>query len=226
MSRLNARKPPATDLVARGMLLDLASNAFIAAIVAPRRAGTTTLMLRAADALIRSGTAHLNDFPFMVIEDYRLQEFAPQDADRLLTAFHPLSGRRSRLLFFDEIRINRCQGNQHMKHLLLVILMSVALSPLPAAVAGENCTQLGGACQNACRRGERAEAGAFEDCGEAQECCTAQGAFQDSIRCCIASFQPRHFGALNCGLPQNNQCAEGSGSPVACEDLRFCKELN
>lgn len=97
-------RPPATNLITRDIKLDLSSNAFITAIVGPRRAGKTSLMLHAADALIRSGKAHRNDFLFVDFEDYRLQGFVPQDVDRLLTAFHQLTGQHPRFLFFDEIQ--------------------------------------------------------------------------------------------------------------------------
>lgn len=97
-------RPPATNLIARDITLDLTSNAFITAIVGPRRAGKTSLMLHAADALIRSGKAHRKDFLFVDFEDYRLQGFTPQDVDRLLTAFHQLTGHHPRFLFFDEIQ--------------------------------------------------------------------------------------------------------------------------
>ena len=104
---------PGNEPHRRDITLDLASNSFIAA-VGPRRAGKTSLMLHAADALIRSGKAHRNDFLFVDFEDYRLQGFAPRDVDRLLTAFHQLTGRHPRFLFFDEIqplkRISRKGG--------------------------------------------------------------------------------------------------------------------
>jgi hypothetical protein len=61
-------------------------------------------MLYAADALIRSQKALRSDFLFVDFEDYRLQGFAPQDIDRLLTAFHQLTGHPPRFLLFDEIQ--------------------------------------------------------------------------------------------------------------------------
>jgi hypothetical protein len=111
-----------------------------------------------------------------------------------------------------------------MNSILPIVLMSAILFLSQPAFSGENCSQLGGSCQNTCRQGEQAEYGAFEDCGEAQECCSAHDASRDQIRCCIASFEAQHYGALNCGLPRNNRCSNGSGSPVACENLTFCKE--
>lgn len=94
----------ATNLIARVTPLDLRADAFITAIVGPRRSGKTSLMLHAADELIRSGKARRKDFLFVDFEDYRLQGFMPQDIDRLLTAFHQLTGQHPRYLFFDEIQ--------------------------------------------------------------------------------------------------------------------------
>ena len=111
-----------------------------------------------------------------------------------------------------------------MKYILPVINMITILFLSQPVFSGENCSQLGGTCQNACRQNEQAEYGAFEDCGEAQECCVVHDVSRDQIRCCIASFETQHYGVLNCGLPQNNLCPKGSGSPVSCENLTFCKE--
>jgi len=111
-----------------------------------------------------------------------------------------------------------------MKYVLPIVLMSAILFLSLPVIGGENCSQLGGTCQNACRTGEQAESGAFEDCGETQDCCVAHDASQDRIRCCIASFDSQHYGALNCGLPKDNHCPKGSGSPASCENLIFCKE--
>jgi predicted AAA+ superfamily ATPase len=97
-------RPPASNLIPRDAVLDLTSNAFITAVVGPRRAGKTSFMLHAADALIRSRKAVRKDFLFVDFEDYRLQGFTPQDIDRLLTAFHQLTGQYPRFLFFDEIQ--------------------------------------------------------------------------------------------------------------------------
>ena len=97
-------RPPASNLIPRDAVLDLTSNAFITAVVGPRRAGKTSFMLHAADALIRSRKAVRKDFLFVDFEDYRLQGFKPQDIDRLLTAFHQLTGQYPRFLFFDEIQ--------------------------------------------------------------------------------------------------------------------------
>jgi hypothetical protein len=111
-----------------------------------------------------------------------------------------------------------------MKYLLPTILVNVILFLSSPVIGGENCSQLGGACKNACGQTDRAEYGAFEDCGEGQECCVVHDASRDQIRCCIASFETQHYGALNCGIPKNNQCSQGSGSPVSCENLTFCME--
>jgi predicted AAA+ superfamily ATPase len=97
-------RSPASNLIPRDVVLDLTSNAFITAVVGPRRAGKTSLMLHAADTLIRSRKAVRSDFLFVDFEDYRLQGFVPQDIDRLLTAFNQLTGHHPRFLFFDEIQ--------------------------------------------------------------------------------------------------------------------------
>lgn len=115
----------------------------------------------------------------------------------------------------------------HAVKYILLIALTILIPYLASPVfGGENCAQLGGTCQNACRQNEQAESGAFEDCGQAQECCTVHDASRDQIRCCIFSFETPHFGARNCGLPQNNRCSKGSGSPVACENLALCREKN
>ena len=111
-----------------------------------------------------------------------------------------------------------------MKCLPTIVFMSTIIFLSLPAFGGENCSQLGGTCQNACRQSEQAENGAFEDCGEAQECCVLHDASRDRIKCCITSFETQLYGALNCGLPQNNHCPKGSGSPVSCENLNFCTE--
>jgi hypothetical protein len=110
-----------------------------------------------------------------------------------------------------------------MQYILQTFFLCAFLFLSQSAFCGENCSQLGGTCKNACGQGEQPESGAFEDCGEAQECCAVHDASKDQVRCCITSFETRHFGALNCGLPQNNRCSQGSGSSVACENLNFCK---
>jgi hypothetical protein len=117
---------------------------------------------------------------------------------------------------------NQTKGEESMNYILTILSAILFLSP--PVFGGENCSQLGGTCQNACRQGEQAESGAFEDCGETQECCVSHDASRDRIRCCIASFEAQQFSPRNCVLPQNNLCSAGSGSPVACENLTFCKE--
>lgn len=97
-------RPAAENLISRDIKLNLASDAFITAIVGPRRAGKTSLMLRAADELIRSGKAGRRDFLFLDFEDYRLQGFEAHDIDRLLTVFHQMTEQYPRYLFFDEIQ--------------------------------------------------------------------------------------------------------------------------
>jgi len=112
-----------------------------------------------------------------------------------------------------------------MNYVLTIFLMSTILFLSPSVFGGENCSQMGGTCQNACSRQERAEYGAFEDCGEAQECCVVHDFSRDQVKCCIASFETQHYGTLNCSIPENDQCSQGSASPVACESLTFCKNI-
>lgn len=97
-------RPMAQNLISRDTKLDLSSDSFITAIVGPRRAGKTSLMLHAADELIRSGKAGRRDFIFLDFEDYRLQGFEAHDIDRLLTVFHQITEQYPKYLFFDEIQ--------------------------------------------------------------------------------------------------------------------------
>jgi len=42
------------------------------------------------------------------------------------------------------------------------------------AFAGENCNMMGGVCRDRCANNEEELDGAFIDCGEKQQCCTAK----------------------------------------------------
>lgn len=97
-------RPAARNLISRDIKLDLSSDSFITAIVGPRRSGKTSLMLHAADELIRSGKAGRRDFLFLDFEDYRLQGFEAHDIDRLLTVFQQMTEQYPGYLFFDEIQ--------------------------------------------------------------------------------------------------------------------------
>lgn len=92
------------------------------------------------------------------------------------------------------------------------------------AAAGENCAMQGGKCRNACGSTETAEAGAFDDCEEKQECCVVQDNVSSRVNCCIYSFDAKNYGHLNCGLPEGSRCLKGSGSPAPCEQLASCKK--
>jgi hypothetical protein len=109
---------------------------------------------------------------------------------------------------------------QHIRSLIIVCL--VALVPaIPSAVpASESCSMMGGTCRDVCGRNEKAEAGAFEDCGAKQECCIAH--VEAPVRCCVLSQDGKDFGPSNCGEPVNGACQKGSGSPVPCAKLRMC----
>lgn len=97
-------RPAAGNLIPRDIKPDIANDSFITAIVGPRRAGKTSLMLHAADELIRTGKAGRRDFLFIDFEDYRLQGFEAHDIDRLLTVFYQMTEQYPRYLFFDEIQ--------------------------------------------------------------------------------------------------------------------------
>lgn len=97
-------RPSARNLISRDIKLDISSDSFITAIVGPRRAGKTSLMLHAADELIRAGKAGRRDFLFLDFEDYRLQGFEAHDIDRLLTVFHQMTEQYPVYLLFDEIQ--------------------------------------------------------------------------------------------------------------------------
>ena len=105
-----------------------------------------------------------------------------------------------------------------------VTLFAVFLLAASSGIAGENCSMLSGKCRDACARNEEAQLGAFEDCGEKQDCCLGSDPSRGRINCCIYSFDAGNFGPLNCGLPINNVCAKGSGSPLACDKLNMCKK--
>ena len=83
---------------------------------------------------------------------------------------------------------------------------------------------MGGVCRVACGNGEAAESGAFDDCGEKQDCCVVHDAAKDRINCCIYSFDVRNYDKPNCGAPENSKCLKGSGSPSRCEQLAACKK--
>lgn len=63
-----------------------------------------------------------------------------------------------------------------MRTVMRAILAVAALCPA-LVLASEQCVaQLGGKCRPACATGEKAEPGAFVDCGEKQACCVADRA--------------------------------------------------
>ena len=102
-------------------------------------------------------------------------------------------------------------------------IMAVLLFLMPlSGQAGEDCAHLfGGACRDACSSNETAEAGAFEDCGEKQECCVGRAA--EETRCCVLSFEQKDHGPFNCTVPEHGACLKGSASAVPCEKLFLCK---
>jgi hypothetical protein len=108
-----------------------------------------------------------------------------------------------------------------VKHLHLLLAALLVLLFVPSVKAGENCAMSGGKCRDACGKDEAPETGVFDDCGEKQDCCVART--DDQVRCCIFSFDPKAFGALNCSAPVQGICKKGSASPAPCEKVSFCK---
>lgn len=111
---------------------------------------------------------------------------------------------------------------QHIRSLLMVCLVALVLAVPCAVLASESCSMMGGTCRDVCGSNERAEAGAFEDCGVTQECCVVH--VEAPVRCCFLSQDVKDFGPSNCGEPVNGVCPKGSRNPVPCEKLPLCRE--
>jgi hypothetical protein len=106
---------------------------------------------------------------------------------------------------------------------VLLPLCFVFLMALPSLLlASESCSMLGGKCRDACSKGEKAEAGDFEDCGAKQDCCVVF--VETPVQCCVASLDARNFGPANCTTPVNGACPKGSGSPLPCPKLKMCAD--
>jgi len=103
---------------------------------------------------------------------------------------------------------------------LLLFFIAFLIAHPSLLAASESCSMLGGKCRDACGRNERAESGAFEDCGAKEECCVVY--VETPVQCCIASMDAKNFGPANCWPPVNGACPKGSGSPVPCPKLRMC----
>jgi hypothetical protein len=76
----------------------------VLAVVGPRRAGKTYFLYQLIEDLLRAGKALRDDILFVDFEDYRLSDFRPDDMEKLLAAFHQMTGKPPRYLFFDEIQ--------------------------------------------------------------------------------------------------------------------------
>ena len=76
----------------------------ILAIVGPGRAGKTYFMYQLIQSLVQDGRYSKKDILFLDFEDYRLSGFTGNDVDRLLAAFHRLTGQYPGFLFFDEVQ--------------------------------------------------------------------------------------------------------------------------
>ena len=82
----------------------LASGRPVLAVVGPRRAGKTFFLYQLIEDLLRAGKARRDDILFIDYEDYRLRDFRSEDTEKLLAAFHQMTGKPPRFLFFDEIQ--------------------------------------------------------------------------------------------------------------------------
>lgn len=76
----------------------------VLAVVGPRRAGKTYFLYQLIEDLLRAGRASRDNILFVDFEDYRLSDFRPDDMEKLLAAFHQMTGKPPRYLFFDEIQ--------------------------------------------------------------------------------------------------------------------------
>ena len=97
------RPSPLPDLGRPGPSGPLASRPILA-VAGPRRAGKTYFLYQIIADLLRAGKAGRDDILLVDFEDYRLKDFRPEDIEHLLAAFHQLTGKAPRFLFFDEIQ--------------------------------------------------------------------------------------------------------------------------
>lgn len=109
---------------------------------------------------------------------------------------------------------------QHIRSVTMGCLVALVLAVPSAIPASESCSMMGGTCRDVCERSEKAEAGAFEDCGVKQECCVVY--VETPVRCCFLSQDANDYGPSNCGDPLNGACLKGTGSPVPCPKLPMC----
>ena len=83
---------------------DLSEFKRVLAVVGPRRSGKTYFLYQMISELLRESKTSRSEILFIDFEDYRLMDFKPEDMDRFLAAFHQLTGKAPRYLFFDEIQ--------------------------------------------------------------------------------------------------------------------------
>ncbi|HAS54049.1 MAG: hypothetical protein A2X56_06580 [Nitrospirae bacterium GWC2_57_13] len=110
-----------------------------------------------------------------------------------------------------------------MKYLQAIIVTSIfLLLCVPVIVLGaEECSLFRGACKEACAPNEKAEAGAFLDCTDSQECCVKEEA-PAPVKCCVHSFDSKAAGPSNCSEPVQDACPKGAGLPLPCAKLKYC----
>jgi hypothetical protein len=56
-----------------------------------------------------------------------------------------------------------------------------------------------------------------------QDCCAPGNAGSAEVRCCVHSFDAQNPGRDNCSAPANGRCVKGTGSPLECSQLAWCR---
>ena len=141
LPKLTPRERPIPDLAAAARP--------VLAVVGPRRAGKTYFLYQLIEDLLRSGRASRDNILFVDFEDYRLSDFRADDMDKLLAAFHQMTGQPPRYLFFDEI--------QHLPSWSRVVRTLHNTRQFSIVVTGSNATLLSSEIATELR-------GRYEDC--------------------------------------------------------------